>query len=74
MKTFGWGLLAVTIGLTLTLVAHLFRYEPLPANDNSIAMILVWDRWEARVCMTGMSTSQQLVCTMEDMGRLGKEK
>lgn len=75
MKVFGWLSVIGLLGFSLVSAAYMFRYEPFPSSsDNPMEVIFVWDRWEARACMTGMATSHRLLCTADDLDRFTKKK
>jgi hypothetical protein len=57
-----YGLLA----LTLAVMAHMFRYEPLSIAGHGDGTLEVWDRWRHRICIVAMGY-RKVGCTVEEL-------
>lgn len=67
-----WIVLALSI--VVMVLAFMFRYEPLPLQNNPMEITVVWDRLLHRVCMIGHNTGQQMVCTLDEIDQFGRQK
>lgn len=55
-------------------VAHLFRFAPMPGGDP-LGFTPMWDRWFQRVCVVSFAGDNRLSCSMEEFrGQFAKSK
>lgn len=57
-------ILIVLLGACTLLVAHLFRYSPMPGGET-LKYSLLWDRWLQRVCVVSFVGDNKVNCSME---------
>lgn len=55
-------------------VAHLFRFAPMPGGDP-LGFTPMWDRWFQRVCVVSFAGDNRLSCSMQAFrGQFAKSK
>ncbi len=64
-----FGLLA----LTLVVMAHMFRYEPLTIAGSGGGTMEVWDRWRHRICIVAMGYPK-VGCTADELQEMTSEQ
>lgn len=64
-----FGLLA----LTLVVMAHMFRYEPLTITGSGGGTMEVWDRWRHRICIVAMGY-RKVGCTADELQEMASKK
>ena len=69
-----WSILAIALIFSGTMVAFMFRYELLLQQLDPMEMTMVWDRWNARTCMTGVATNHKMICTRDEMDQFVRRK
>jgi len=72
MAELRWSILAIGLIFSATMVAFIFRYELLSQQSNPMKLTFVWDRWNARTCMTGVASNHKMLCTLEEMDEFGR--
>jgi hypothetical protein len=72
MEAFRWSVLAAALLVAVVSAGFMFRYEPLNSDVSPMALTFVWDRWEARTCLIGLGTNYKLLCTPDEISRMGK--
>jgi hypothetical protein len=72
MAELRWSVLAVALLVAVVSAGFMFRYERMTSDVNPMALAFVWDRWEARTCLIGAGTNYKLLCTPDEISRMGK--
>lgn len=58
---------AIVAGVLLfVFVSFALRYEPIPTDAN-LGMLMVWDRYESRVCVVSFAGDNRLHCNVDTL-------
>lgn len=72
MNKYMWWIVIALFVLSLGMMAHMFRYEPLTLSGSVVGTTKVWDRWRHRTCIVEFGL-RGVACTADEFREIASQ-